>query len=106
MYSKDTKILEFNQYLKSDKISSVIYADVESLIKRIDRFKKNFEKLSTLKLGEHILYVCSISRIWKFDGIENKHDVYRGEGCMKKFCESFREYTMTIINLKRWKWYH
>ena len=63
MYSKDTKILECNQYLKCDKISSVIYADLESLIKRTDRFKKNFEKLSTSKLSEHVLCVYSISKI-------------------------------------------
>ena len=30
------------------------------------------------------------------DGIENKHDVYRGEYRMKTFCESFREHTMKI----------
>ena len=33
MPSKDTEILQFNQYQKSDKISSIIYADLESLIK-------------------------------------------------------------------------
>ena len=30
MHSEDTKVLEFNQNRKSDKISSVIYADLES----------------------------------------------------------------------------
>ena len=30
--------------------------------------------------------------IWTFDGIENKHDVYRGEDSMKKFFKSLREY--------------
>ena len=29
----DTKILEFNQYPKSQKKPSIIYADLESLIK-------------------------------------------------------------------------
>ena len=24
-----------------------------------------------------------------FKSIENKHDVYRGNNCMKKFCESY-----------------
>ena len=33
MPSEDTKILEMNQYQVSDKASSVIYADLESLIK-------------------------------------------------------------------------
>ena len=33
MPSKDTEILEFNQYQKSDKAPFVIYADLECLIK-------------------------------------------------------------------------
>ena len=32
--------------------------------------------------------------------IENNHEVCRGKDCMKKFCESFREHTMKIINFK------
>ena len=36
MFSEDTKILEFNQYRKSDKRPSIIYTDIESLIKIID----------------------------------------------------------------------
>ena len=75
MYSKDSKILEFNQYRKSGKTPSIIYADVESFIKRIDVCKNNFGKSSTKKVGEHIPCGYSMSTIWKFDGIENKHDV-------------------------------
>ena len=29
-----------------------------------------------------------MSTISSFKNIENKHDVYRGKNCMKKFCES------------------
>ena len=32
--------------------------------------------------------------------MKNQHDVYKGKDCMKKFCESFREHTMEIINFK------
>ena len=28
-----------------------------------------------------------MSTISKFDGIKNKHNVYRDENCIKKFCE-------------------
>ena len=51
MPSKDTKILEFNPYQKSDKAPSIIYADLESLIKRMDGCKNNFEETSTTKVG-------------------------------------------------------
>ena len=33
-----------------------------------------------------------------FKDIKNKHDVYKGKGCMNKFCEYLREHTMKIIN--------
>ena len=33
--------------------------------------------------------------------IENRHDVYRGKDCMRKFCESLREHSMKITNCKK-----
>ena len=53
MPSEDTNILEFNQYWKSDNTSSIIYADLKSLIKKIDGCKDNFEKSSTTKVDRH-----------------------------------------------------
>ena len=48
--SKDTKTFELNQHQKSDKAPSIIYVDLEFLIKRIDGCKNNFEKSSTTKV--------------------------------------------------------
>ena len=36
MPCKETKILEFNQYQKSDEARFIIYADVECITKKID----------------------------------------------------------------------
>ena len=36
MPSKDTKILEFNEYWKSDNAPLIIYADLKSLIKTLN----------------------------------------------------------------------
>ena len=44
-----------------------------------------------------------MSLISTFDSVENKHDVHRGEDCMKKFCESLDEHAMEIINFKKKK---
>ena len=41
MSSKDTKILKFNKYQKSDKAPFIIYADLEYLIEKIDGCKNN-----------------------------------------------------------------
>ena len=49
MLSENTKILEFNQYQKSDKAPFIIYADFECLIKKIDGCKSNPENSFTKK---------------------------------------------------------
>ena len=49
MISYDTKILEYNQYQKSDKAPLIIYADLECIIEKIDGCKNNPENSSTTK---------------------------------------------------------
>ena len=44
-----------------------------------------------------------MSTISSSKSIENKHDVYRGNDCFKKFCGSLRERAMKIINFKKKK---
>ena len=73
MPSEKDNILEFNQYMKSDKMPYIIYADIESLIKEIDGCANNPESSSTRKIFEHIPCGYSMSTIWAFDNIENKH---------------------------------
>ena len=74
-----------------------------SLIRRIDGCKNNFENSSTINECEYIFCGYSMSTIWTFDGIENKHDVYRREDCIKTYCESLREHARKIINFEKKK---
>ena len=71
----DTKILEFNQYQKSDQAPAVIYTDLECLIEEIDGCKNNLENSSTTKVGKHIPSGFSKSTISSFKSIENKYDL-------------------------------
>ena len=41
--------------------------------------RKNPEKSSTAKIGEHIPCGYSIATIWGFDQIKDKHTLYRGK---------------------------
>ena len=100
---ENTKILEFNQYQKSDKAPFIIYADLECIIEEIDGCKNNPENSSTAKVSKHIPSGFSVFTVSSFTSIENKHDVYRRKDCMKKFCESLREHAMKIINSKKKK---
>ena len=61
MPSEKDDILEFNQYMKSDKMPYIIYADIESLIKKTDGCANNPKKASTRKIDEHIPCRYSIS---------------------------------------------
>ena len=54
MLFQKENILQFNQFMKSDKMPYIIYADLESLIKKIGRCANNPEKSSGTKIGEFI----------------------------------------------------
>ena len=44
-----------------------------------------------------------MSTISSFKITKSKHDIYRGEDCMKKFYQSLREDAIEITNLKKEK---
>ena len=75
MPSEDTKILEFNQYQKSDKAPFIIYANLECIIEKIDGCRNNPENSSTTKESEHIPSGFSMSKTSSFRSIENNHHV-------------------------------
>ena len=91
MPSKDTKILKFNLYKKSDKAAFTFYADLECIMEKIYGCKNN---CGNKQGSKHITSGFSKSTISSFRSIENKHGVYRGKDCIKMFCESLREHAM------------
>ena len=97
---EDTKILELNQYQKSDKAPFITYADLEFWLEKIDGSKNDPQNSFTTKVGEHILSSFRMFTRSSFTRIENKRYVYRGKDCMKKFCESLRGHAMKKINYK------
>ena len=91
--SEYTKILECNQYQKSDKAPFISYADLECIIQKIDGCKNNPENSFTTKVSKYIPLAFSMFTISSFRSIENNHDVYRAKDCMKKFCKFLRDHT-------------
>ena len=71
MPSEKDNMFELNQYMKSDKIPYIIYADIESLIKKVDGCANNLENSSTIKIVQNIPYIYLRLTIWAFDDIEN-----------------------------------
>ena len=72
---EDTKVLEFNQYQKSDKEAFIIYGNRECLIENTDGWKNNSENSSTSKVDKHIPSSFSMSTISSFKSIQNRHNV-------------------------------
>ena len=89
--------------MKLDKISYVIYADIESLIKKICNCKNNPEKSSRTKIARHIPCGYSLPTISAFNHIENKHSLYCRKDCVKMLCESLRENAKNMIDFKKKK---
>ena len=82
----DNKILEFNQYQKSDRVPFAIYSDLECIIQKIGAPKIIFNsKLSSTKVNEHIRLGFSVSEISSFRSINNKHDIYGAQDFYKRF---------------------
>ena len=44
-----------------------------------------------------------MSLIWVFYHIENKHTLYWGKDCIKKFCTSLREHAKNVIDFEKKK---
>ena len=103
MPAEKNKILKFNQYMKSDKMSYIIYADLEPLIKKIDGCESNPENTSATKVVEHIPCGFSMSTIWGFYHIESKYTLYRGKDCMKMLCDSLKEHANNISSCEKKK---
>ena len=78
------KILKYNHGEKSMKAPFIIYADLESLLKKIDTCYDNPEKSSTTKINKHRPSGYSLFTNCSFDITKNKLDYYGGEDCMKK----------------------
>ena len=101
MPEKDDKILKYNQGEKPMKVPFIIYADLQSLLEKINTCHNNPEKSSTAKINKHTPYGYSLFTHCSFDTAKNKFDYYRGKNCMKNFCLDLREHATKTINYEK-----
>ena len=103
MPNKDNNKIKYNQGEKSIKLPFTVYADLECLLEKINTCYNNPEESSTTKINKHNPSGYSIFTHCSFDKSKNKLNYYRGEDCMKTFCEDLREHTTKIINCEKKK---
>ena len=67
------------------------------------------QKDNTLKFDQYmksnkIPYIgYSLSTLWAFVVVENKHTLNRGQNSMKKFCSSLKEHSTNVIDYQKKK---
>ena len=76
---KEESISKYNHGKKSIKIPFIIYADMESLLDKINTCHSNPEKSSTTKIKKHTASGYSLFTHCSFDITKNKHDYYKGK---------------------------
>ena len=103
MPEEDNKILKYNHGEKSMKVPFIIYADLESLIEKMNTCYNNPEKLSTTKINNHTASGYSLFTHCSLDTTKNKLDCYRGKNCAKNLCLDLRKHAAKIINYKKKK---
>ena len=103
MPEKDDKILKYNQGEKSMKVLFIIYADLESLLEKMNSCHNNTENSSTTKINKHTPSGYSLFTHCSFDTTKDKLHYYRGKNCMKNFCLDLREHATKIINYEKKK---
>ena len=76
MPKEDNKILKYNQGEKSRKVPFIIYADLESLLEKMNTCYNNPEKSSTTKINKHTPSGYSLFTQCSFDTTKSKLDYY------------------------------
>ena len=108
MPKKDNKILKCNHGEKSMKVLFTIYADLDSLLEKMNTYNNpkmnthnNPKKLSATKINKHTASGYSLLTHCLFDTTKNMFDYYRGKNCMKNFCLDLKEQAKKIINCEK-----
>ena len=65
------------------KAPFIIYAELESLLEKMNTCHNNPEKSSTTKMNKHTPSGYSLFTQCSFDKSKNRFDYYRGKDCMK-----------------------
>ena len=93
MPKEDNKILKYSHGEKSLKAPFMIYADLESLLEKMNTCHNNRKKSLATKVNKHAPSCYSLFTHCSFDTTESKLNYYRGKNGMKNFCLDLIEHT-------------
>ena len=82
------------------KVPFIIYADLESLLKKEPSCQNNPKNSYTQRKAKHKPSGYSLSLICSFDETKNRRKFYRRKDCIENFCIDLKELATEIINYK------
>ena len=101
MPDESNRILKYIPGEKSLRVSFIIYADLECLLRKKYICRNNPEKSYTEKKDLHKPSGDCLVTCHSFDKSKNERKYYRGEDCMKIFCKDLKDQAMKIINYEK-----
>ena len=103
---KEETVLKFNHGEKSMKNPFIIYADIASLLDKIDECQSNPEKPSKTTINMCKVFWYQLFTCCSFDDIKDKHNSYRGNYCIKNFSRKLEKHAAKIIRYEKKRLYH
>ena len=101
MPKEDNKILKYNHGEKSMKVSFIIFADLKSLLEKMNTSNNNPKKPSKTKTNKHTPSGYSMLMHCSLDTTKNKLNYCRGKNRIKNFCLDLREHARKIVNYEK-----
>ena len=98
MPKEDEQILKYKHGKKPFKAPFFISFDNEVLLPKMSSSQNNPEESYTEKKAENIPSGCAWSLTCSYDSTKNKNGHCRGEDCIKRLCEKFKELALETIN--------
>ena len=93
--------IKYHPGIKSMRAPFAIYADLESLLTKMDTCINNPGKSSTAQINKHEMCGYSLITHCSFDEKKNMVDYYKGEDCLKKFCQDLKKQAKLIVDCEK-----
>ena len=79
----------------------VMYADLESLLQKMDTCINDLGKSSTTRVNKHEMCGYSLITNCLFNEKKDVVDYYRGKDCLKKFCQNLKKQAKLIVDYEK-----
>ena len=100
MPEKET-FIKYHYDVKSMRAPFVMYADLESLLNKMDVCINDPSKSSTTKINKHEMCGYSLITHCSFDEKNNTADYYRGKDYLKKFCQGLKKQGRLVVDYEK-----